>query len=309
MADAKYAVDLITFFHPSFWGVETSEEVVSLGTGGPHAFWSRILDALAGSGITGIEMTFAPFDWETALLAFGSVEGLGAELKRRGLQLATGFFADVAIGGDLAQPEVGATHLERAARYADFLAASGADVMVMGLPMRTSWDARPPRFVDLAYASRTADFCNRLGAMTLQRGVRLALHPEAHSVFSTARDIDLMLLLTDPIYVGFCPDSAHIVLSGGDPIEVVTRHRDRVFAAHWKDAIGPAPLRIEIDAEVHVRHRSFFRSLGAGSVDWSGWRRLFERMGFDGWSVLEIDAIPDPVGEIASSMDYIRGQL
>lgn len=306
MADAKFAIDLITFFDPGYWGTTTTDEVVALGAANPRPFWDRMLDALSGLGIAGIETTFAPFDWETAIDAYGSIERLTGELRCRGLSIATGFFANVAIDGHIPQSDAEAAHFEYAERFADFLASTGVDVMVMGLPMRASWDTRPPLVIDLTYASRLADFCNRLGAKLLERGVQLALHPEAHSVFSTPRDIDLLLLLTDPIYVGFCPDTAHILLSGGDPVEVVARHQDRVIATHWKDAIGPAPLRITIDADVHVSHRRYFTSIGSGRVDWSRWTRLLEQKGFDGWSVLEIDAVPDPVREIASSMRYIR---
>ncbi|MGO7793297.1 hypothetical protein ACC703_39110, partial [Rhizobium ruizarguesonis] len=44
---------------------------------------------------------------------------------------------------------------------------------------------------------------------------------EAHSIFAAARDVDLMMLLTDPAYVHMCPDTAHIIVAVSDPIQLV----------------------------------------------------------------------------------------
>ena len=304
MTGSVFAIDLITFFHPHFWGLEREDEVVALGKAQPRPFWDRLLDAVADSGARGIELTFSPFGWRDTLAAYGSVEAFKGELARRGLSLATGFFADVAIQGvqDAALREA---HIAEASAYAEWLAHFGVDVMVMGLPMRQSWFEGPGSIVGLEAAQLVADFCNRLGAATLRHGVRLALHTEAHSLFSLARDIDLFMLLTDPVFVGFCPDTAHILLGGADPIEVVGRHKERVIATHWKDATGPAPVRVTIDHEIHKAHRPFFCALGSGKIDWAAWRDLLARANFAGWSIIEIDAVPDPVAEVRRSLAFI----
>ena len=242
----SFGVDLITFFHPGFWGMANEEEVVAYGNAQPRPFWDRMLDTLEQSGVTGIELTFAPFGADGLIAAYGSHEAAGAELARRGLAIASGFFADIAIEGGaieggIGDPETEARWLRKGDELARALAGWGSDVMVIGLPMRTSWDAVPPVFVDLGAAQQAADFSNRLGALTLRHGVRLALHTEAHSMFCQPRDIDLLLLLTDPVYVGFCPDSAHILLSGGDPAAIAARHANasssptgRTPPARWR---------------------------------------------------------------------------
>jgi sugar phosphate isomerase/epimerase len=309
MTNLRFGVDLITFFDPDFWGVENAQAIGERARADPRAFWDRILDELAQSQTRGIELTFAPFDWRGTIAAYGSAERFAAELAKRDLHLATGFFVNVAIGGDITDPAVQDAHVADALAYADYLAAVGATVMVVGLPMRRSWDDTPPLFVDLALASTIADFCNRLGAAVLRHGIRLALHNEAHSVFCTARDIDLFLLLTDPVYVGFCPDTAHMVLSGADPITVVDRHRDRLLATHWKDATGPAPERQPIDADIHKSHRAFFCALGSGCVDWPAWMRLMRDIGFTGPAILEIDAVRDPRAAMEQSMNFVSTSL
>src|SRR5262245_6195311 len=237
----KFGVDLVTFFHPGFWGLAGYDVIVAEAKARPRAFWDKILDAVAEAGVTGIEPTFSPFDWRDAVKTYGSIEGFARELDRRGLSVASGFFAELEHGSSIADPEVQAKILASAGEYAAFIKACGGDAMVIGLPMRKSPGAEPPLFVDIRLATELADFLNRLGALVAKEGVRLALHTEAHSMFSTARDVDLFMLLTDPAYVSFCPDTAHLIVAGADPLDVIRRHKERMVIAHWKDALGPMP--------------------------------------------------------------------
>ncbi|NKJ44088.1 MULTISPECIES: sugar phosphate isomerase/epimerase family protein [unclassified Novosphingobium] len=300
----SFGVDLITFFHPGFWDLPTEEAVVAHGKADPRAFWDRMLDTLAQSGVRGIELTFSPFGADDLIAAYGSHADAAAQLAARGLAIAGGFFADIAIEPGLGDPHVEARWLERGEALAAHLAGWGAQSMVIGLPMRTSWDAQPPVFADLALMQQAASLANRLGARTLHHGVRLALHTEAHSIFSQPRDIDLLLLLTDPVYVGFCPDSAHILLSGGDPVAIAARHAERIAAAHWKDARGTMPLRTTIDHDIHRAHRPFFTALGTGKVDLPGWAAVLATRTDLEWAILEIDAVADPLRAIRASLAY-----
>lgn len=305
----SFGVDLITFFHPAFWGLANEAEVIEYGNTRPRAFWDRMLDTLEQTGVTGIELTFDPFSATGLIAAYGSHAAAGTELERRGLSIASGFFADIAIEGGVGNPETEARWLSKGEEYAAALAGWGADVMVIGLPMRTSWNAEPPVFVDLELAEKAAAFANRLGAATLRHGVRLALHTEAHSMFCQPRDIDLLLLLTDPVFVGFCPDSAHILLSGGDPAAIAARHSERIVIAHWKDATGPMPIHIPIDEGIHHAHRAYFCALGDGKVDFDAWGSVMAAKTVQKWAILEIDAVPDPLAETRKSLAFANGVL
>lgn len=305
----KLAVDLVTFFHPQFWGVDSGDKIIEIAHSAPDIFWSKMLDTVAAAGLVGIEPTFSPFNWQHALKTFGSVERFSDALTRRGLTLASGFFADLEHGSDIADPAVRSRVLDLVKRYAEVIAACGGDAMVVGLPMRRTRDANPPLFVDLPYAQRLAEVLNELGAITLRQGVRLALHTEAHSVFCTSRDVDLFMLLTDPLYVGFCPDAAHLLGSGADPVTVTTRHIDRLVVAHWKDATGVMPFDIPIDAGIHDSHQQYFCRLGAGRVDWPAWARMYRDHNISGWAVLELDAAADPLSEMIASRQFVETAL
>lgn len=305
----QLAADLVTFFHPKFWGVESHDSIFDLAQNTPDVFWLKMLDTVAAAGLTGIEPTFSPFNWQHALKTFGSVEAFSGAMAERGLTLASGFFADLEHGSDIADPAVRRRVLDLATRYAEVIAACGGDAMVIGLPMRRTRDADEPLFVDLAYAQRLAGVLNELGALTLRHGVRLALHTEAHSVFCTSRDVDLFMLLTDPLYVGFCPDAAHLLGSGADPVTVTTRHIDRLVVAHWKDATGVMPFDIPIDAGIHESHQQYFCRLGAGRVDWPAWARMYRDHKISGWAVLELDAAADPLSEMIASRQFVETTL
>ncbi|ADO44110.1 sugar phosphate isomerase/epimerase family protein [Ketogulonicigenium vulgare] len=309
MQRLNFGVDLITFFHPGFWGVSTHDDILTLAEADPTAFWTKLLDAAQAAGVTGIELTFAPLSWEGAIRAFGTREAFQHEVQSRGLQICSGFFAEMEPAGDITDPAVEAHLTARAESYAQFLAACGADIMVVGLPLRASPETRSAQFFDLAQADKIAGFLNRLGAAISQYGVRLALHTEAHSLFAAPRDVDLMLLLTDPAYVHLCPDTAHIILAGGDPVQLVDRHHDRMIIAHWKDALGPMPRDTVIDQHIHDAHRPWFCPLGTGRVDWPAWARLLQRRDFRGWAILELDASANPVADIAQGLTLVRQSL
>jgi sugar phosphate isomerase/epimerase len=227
----------------------------------------------------------------------------------RGLTLISGFLAGLDRHGDLTDPAVRAAICAIASDYAEVIATFGGDAVVVGLPMRKTKSEEPVMFVDMDYALPVARLCNEMGAAVARHGVRLALHTEGHSVMCTSRDVDLFMLLTDPLYVGLCPDSAHLVLCGADPVQLVDRHKERLVISHWKDATGPMPLDVTIDDSIHDRHRPYFCNLGAGRVDWHGWARVHREAGFTGWKILEVDATPDPIATVREGRQFVETAL
>jgi sugar phosphate isomerase/epimerase len=300
-----FGIDLVAFFHPDFWGVGGPAEVAAKAEADPLGFWEKVLDAVTAAGITSIELTFPPGDWRSAVRAYGSARNFAQALADRGVRVVSGFFVDLArYHGEI--PEEDIPHiLDSAAEYADFLRTCGAEIMVVSLPMRRSWDAPDPFFVDRHTVGRMADVLNRLGHRTLLGGVRVALHNEAHSMFCLSNDLDLFMLFTDPVYVWLCADTGHLRLSGADPVHVVDRHRDRLLLAHFKDAIGSSPVHLPIDENIHADHRTHFRRVGAGGVDWLAWGRLLNDIGYQGDTLLELAPVPDPVADMAEARRYI----
>jgi len=313
----KFATDLVTYYAPSFWGGEGGlddiRDLIASGKWDPLRFWERILDCTRDAGLDGIEITFAPGDWHSAQAAYGSARGFTSALKDRGLDVCSGFLSTRIPGtgrsANFADPADHDQLVEMATAYAEFLQGCGSEIMVTALPIRKSRDAVPPLFVDLKVAETIADVLNRIGYATLKYGVKLALHPEAFTMFRNSRDVDLFMMLTDPTYVSLCPDTAQFSVAGSNPIEIVKRHRDRLLITHWKDAVGPAPVDVPIDETIFARQIQWFAGVGTGVVDWPEWMRLLRDLRYQGWAVFELDTAPDPVGDLKKIREYVEGAL
>jgi sugar phosphate isomerase/epimerase len=313
----KFGTDLVTFYAPSFWGGTggLDEIMTSMSGSGwdPLRFWERVLDGSQEAGLDGIEITFPPGDWHNALAAYGSAVGFASALRDRGLALASGYFGTSVPNErrhvDFADPADHDVILDMTDSYAEFLSACGAEVMVVSLPLRKSRDAEPPLFVDLKVAECIAGLLNRMGATALKRGVKVSLHPESFSMFRNSRDVDLFMMLCDPTYVFLCPDTAQFTVAGSDPISIVQRHRDRVVITHWKDAVGPAPPDVPIDNTIYARQIQWFAPVGQGVVDWPAWMRLLRDMRYQGWALFELDAAPDPIGDLKRIRQYVESAL
>ena len=294
---ARFATDVVTFYHPDFWDLPSADAVRAWALAHPELFWARVMDALDEAGVTGIELTFAPGDIESALRAFGSAQGFRRELVSRGLAVVSAFVAgedspDWRDAGNLS------AIVADAERRAAFLVDVGAELLVAGLPMRTTFGARPPLFVDAPYMTRMADIAHAVGEAVSQQGVRLAFHTESNSTLWYERDIDLFMALTDPRYVWLCPDSCHIALGSGDPVAVARRHSPRIALAHWKDAIRPIDVELTIDETVFARQQPYMTELGTGIVDWKGWAEVMSRTPGADTVLIELDEAADPVAAL-----------
>ena len=293
----RFATDVITFYHPDFWGLDSADAVRAWAVRSPGLFWERVMDTLVEAGVTGLELTFAPGDIDSALRAFGSAPAFRRALAARGLSVVSAFVAgsdapDWRHGDNL--PEIVADAERRAA----FLADVGAELLITGLPMRTTFGTRPPFFVDAAYMTRMADIAHVVGEAVARHGVRLAFHTESNSTLWYERDIDLFMTLTDPRYVWLCPDSCHIALGGGDPVAVARRHSRRIALAHWKDAVGPIDVELTVDETVFAQQQPYMTELGTGIVDWTGWADAMARTPGAGIVLVELDEAADPVAAL-----------
>jgi len=302
----KFGVDLITFYHPKFWGTTDRNDFIKHALHDPRAFWMRAAESIAEAGVTGLELTFPPGDWETATSAFGGGEGLAKFLETYGVEPISGFFSGFEDSHDVLDPSAQQEIVDQAKRYAGFLAAAGGPIMVAGMPIRKRGTPDSPLFMDFDYVKAVADLTNRVGAATTVEGVRLALHPEVGSMFCVRRDIDLVLALTDPSFVDFCPDTAHILLGGVSPVAVLRDHHERLVIAHWKDAVGRWPNDDLSNEQRFSLEANYFKRVGTGSVDWHGWMRTLDEARFTGWTILELDDAENPVEQITEARKFVE---
>jgi len=301
----RFATDVITFYHPGFWDLVSAEAVREWAVVHPDRFWERVMDTLAETEVTGIELTFAPGGIDSALRAFGSAEAFRRELDARGLAVVSAFIAD-SDAPDWRHGDNLPAIVADAERRATFLAEAGAELLVAGLPMRATYGTRPPFFVDAAYMTRMADIAHAVGEAVSRYGVKLAFHTESNSTLWYERDIDLFMTLTDPRYVWLCPDSCHIALGGGDPVAVASRHTPRIALAHWKDAVSPIDTHLTIDDTIYAQQQPYMTELGTGIVDWNGWAKAMSGTPGAHTILIELDEAPDPISALRAGTAVAR---
>jgi len=299
----KLATDIITFYHPQFWGLTSEDELQAWATSHLDQFWGKVLEAMVQTGVEGLELTFSPGSIDNVVKAFGSAKAFRADLTARGLSVVSAFMADAPAWE--ASADMGAIVAD-AERRASFLAEVGADILVTGLPMRKTMGQRPPVFVDAKFMEQMAGIAHAVGEAVGQQGIKLAIHTESNSSLWYERDIDLFMGFTDPRYVWLCPDSCHITLGGGDPVAVAQRHSQRIILAHWKDAVGRIDEHMVIDRTIYAQQQRYMADFGAGVVDWSAWSDAMLKTPGRDTILLELDAAADPVAALKAGKAVVE---
>ena len=147
----------------------------------------------------------------------------------------------------------------------------------------------------------TAPFLNELGKIAQDAGIEIGLHPHLNTIVETPAEIDMIMELTDPRYVGMVPDTGHIQLGGGDSVEIIKKYSSRLCYFHLKDVKG-------------TFNRPNFgpnlRELGSGEVDFPAVMNLLKEVGYKGWLNVEQDSTELTPAESATlSMKYINAKL
>jgi len=288
---------------PCSWGV------LEFDLEGSRTGYARVLDEMGQSGYAGTELG----DWGF-LPAHPPV--LRRELSERGLTLVGGF-VPLALS-DPASLEAG---VETALRTAELLAAVEGSTPLVILADENGSDATRTRHagrirvehgLSAARWEVFADGAVQVAqAVRARTGLRTVFHHHCAGFVETPAEIDRLLKLTDPDLLGLCLDTGHSRFGGGDPVQLLDRYGARVWHVHFKDhdaAIAARARRERWDYFVSVRH-GVFCELGRGDVDFPGVRGALERLGYQGWIVVEQDVLPamgSPLESAIANRRYLR---
>lgn len=146
-------------------------------------------------------------------------------------------------------------------------------------------------------------------------GVVATLHPHLGTVVEKPDAVARVLAGSS---IGLCLDTGHYTLAGGDPVELVRDHADRIVHAHLKDVSLAVAERVrtgEIDYREGVR-QGMYQALGAGDARVAEIVAALDAAGYDGWYVLEQDTVVESEEDAAvalenarRSVDFIRGAV
>ncbi len=178
-----------------------------------------------------------------------------------------------------------ASDLDAARQEAAALAAIGGHTLVVQAGPRSSPPYSLTQFRTLAY------FLNELGRACADLNLRCGIHPHTGTAIETRSEIDAIMELLDPRYVGFAPDTGQIAKGGSDILEVLRTYHTRLTHVHLKDWNGQRPLDAhgyEIDLSGYVN----YMPIGLGILPMREILDFLDATHFTGWINVELDGTP-----------------
>jgi inosose dehydratase len=240
--------------------------------------------------------------------AEGFLPADGHELRRvlseAGLGLVGGF-VPVVLHDRAAREQSLAGARAEAARFA----AAGGSVLVSAVVVDDAWSPRAPLTPD--DWRRIVDGLERLDALCAEHGIAHVLHPHVGTLVETADDVERVLEGSE---ASFCVDTGHLQIGGVDSVALVRDVAERVGHVHLKDvrASVAAELRDGRTSLLEATRRGLFVPLGEGDAPVAEVVRELEASGYDGWTVVEQDAVLDdpaaaaPAAAMRRSLDFLR---
>lgn len=147
-------------------------------------------------------------------------------------------------------------------------------------------DNKPKRSVTADDYKTLGKRLTEIGKRSADLGVNLGYHNHMGSMGQSPEQVDRVMDAADPRYVKLELDIAHYVQGGGDPVNAIHKYRERLLFVHIKDVES---------ASNQTNGRDYrFVELGRGRVDVPASFKALHEVGFRGWAVVELDAVPDP---------------
>jgi inosose dehydratase len=287
---------------PCSWGVIENVE-------GERGGYARVIDEMHEAGYAGTELG----DW--GFMPTDPAE-LTKELDKRELKLLASW-----VSVFLHDPACHAQSEADAVRTARLLAAVGGpnNMIVLGNdpygdPMRTLNAGRitPEMGMSEEQWKVFTDGANRVArAVKQETGLRTVFHHHIGTWIETPEETARLLAMTDPEVLGLCFDTGHYRFGGGDPIQGLARHADRIWHVHFKDH-NPAVAersRQEKFGGVEAVGQGIFCELGKGDIDFPAVLAKLRQLGYGGWIVVEQDILPgmgSPKESARRNREYLR---
>ncbi len=287
---------------PCSWGVIENVE-------GERDGYVRVLDEMHETGYAGTELG----DWgfmptNPALLR--------QELAARNLKLLASWVS--VYLHDPARHSESEADAVRTARL--LVEVGGPDALVVlgndpyGDPMRTQYAGRiqPEQgMTDAQWAIFTEGGMRIARAVKSETGLRTVFHHHIGTWVETPEETARFLRMTDPALLGLAFDTGHYRFGGGDPLQGLRQHAERIWHVHFKDhdpAVAAQSRSEGWNAIQSVEH-GIFCELGRGDIDFPAVLAKLKGMNYQGWIVVEQDVLPgmgSPRDSARRNRTYLR---
>ncbi|NQY30476.1 MAG: myo-inosose-2 dehydratase [Flavobacteriaceae bacterium] len=144
---------------------------------------------------------------------------------------------------------------------------------------------------------------NTLYDFAKSKGAILTYHHHMGTIIQNENEIDMFLKYTKD-EVGLSFDTGHIYFAGGNPLDMIKKHKNRISHVHLKD------VREEVKKEVLKKDTSFIDAVlagvytvpGDGIIDFSPIVDVLKEINYEGWIVVEAEQDP----ELANPFVYAK---
>jgi inosose dehydratase len=238
-----------------------------------HGDTKAAIRDIAAAGYQGTEV----FDGNLAEFA-DSPEELLSVLAETGIQLVS-----VYTGANFIYDEILDDELYKIEQAALLAKKFGASRLVVGGGAK-----RPngPQSDDFKKVGRGLDMAADIART---HGLESSFHPHLGTISETLEGFHKIM---DSCSIGFCPDTAHLVASGIDPVAAIDKYGDRLKHVHFKDLSTKT---------------GSFTPLGEGDIDFVAVLAAMRRASYDSWLLVELDAYAgDPKTAAEISKKYLE---
>lgn len=137
------------------------------------------------------------------------------------------------------------------------------------------------------------------------RGYEPTFHNETGTFVEAPEEIEKMLSVSD---VGWCLDTGHFLLGGGEPVTALNKWFDRINHIHIKDATLSLFDKIVQDKAptTAIWDHEIFPVLGQGDLKLEALIKDMHKLGFQGWAVVEQDIFPKTAARFQRAIEDQR---
>ncbi|ANY09050.1 sugar phosphate isomerase/epimerase family protein [Pseudonocardia sp. HH130630-07] len=261
---------------------------------------SRVLAEMREVGLTATE--FGP----DGFLPDAPAEK-AATLEQHGLQ-AVGGFTPTLLHVPGHDPLPGVERL-----LAGYDAARAGTLVLSADSGGTGYDSRP-ELDETGWALLLSNL-DRITDYAAGRGVSAVLHPHVGTMIESGDEVDRVL---EGSTIRLCLDTGHLLIGGTDPAALARQAPERIAHTHLKDVDLGLARQVQDGRLTYTEaiRKGMYRPLGEGDVDLDGVLTHLNRIGYDGWHVLEQDTIlqgppagDGPVADVRTSVTNLLSAL